>query len=188
LQSKPEELEGKGPPESSQNTNPNKETVGLSDTEEFDEECAWAPGSPTGHQGTDLMARKTARQSSPKLGDGKEHSLRGSPLARGSLEIPPHLKQITHEKVAKRTMQKVKKVAEMVEEPSSYGSPQRCQRSEDEAPDKVIGVMRDKLGKARELFVELQEEQEALEVKGVIQARSSGEKGLIGRKILVAVL
>ena len=90
---------------------------GLSDTEEFDEECAWAPGSPTGHQGTDLMARKTARQSSPKLGDGKEHSLRGSPLARGSLEIPPHLKQITHEKVAKRTMQKVKKVAEMVEVP-----------------------------------------------------------------------
>ena len=36
--------------------------------------------------------------------------------------------------------------------------------------------------------MELQEEQEALEVKGVIQARSSGEKGLIGRKILVAVL
>jgi len=30
--------------------------------EEEDEECAWAPGSPTGKQGTDLMAAKRARQ------------------------------------------------------------------------------------------------------------------------------
>lgn len=30
--------------------------------EEEDEECAWAPGSPTGRQGSDLMAAKRARQ------------------------------------------------------------------------------------------------------------------------------
>ena len=32
--------------------------------EESDEECAWAPRSPTGKQGSDLMARKLARQHS----------------------------------------------------------------------------------------------------------------------------
>ena len=31
--------------------------------DEEDEECMWAPGSPTGRQGTDLMAAKRARQS-----------------------------------------------------------------------------------------------------------------------------
>ena len=35
---------------------------GAEDGEEEDEECAWCPGSPTGRQGTDLMARKAARQ------------------------------------------------------------------------------------------------------------------------------
>jgi len=30
--------------------------------EECDEECAWAPGSPTGRQGSDLVAAKKARQ------------------------------------------------------------------------------------------------------------------------------
>jgi len=30
--------------------------------DEEDEECAWAPGSPTGRQGSDLMAAKLARQ------------------------------------------------------------------------------------------------------------------------------
>jgi len=40
---------------------------------EEEEPCAWAPGSPTGKQGSDLMAAKRARRSPPKS--------RGSPLA-----------------------------------------------------------------------------------------------------------
>ena len=42
--------------------------------EEGDEECAYAPGSPTGRQGTDLMAAKRARQRVTR--HGHELSLR----------------------------------------------------------------------------------------------------------------
>ena len=37
-------------------------------TEEEDEECAWAPGSTTGRQGSDLMAAKQARQRQLEMG------------------------------------------------------------------------------------------------------------------------
>jgi len=43
--------------------------------EEEDEECAWAPGSPTGRQGTDLMAAKAARQAA--AAGGAPSPLRG---------------------------------------------------------------------------------------------------------------
>lgn len=45
------------------------EESNLYPAEESDEECAWAPGSPTGRQGSDLMAAKAARQSASRLGE-----------------------------------------------------------------------------------------------------------------------
>jgi len=44
-----------------------KEEDAWDDEEEEDEECAWAPGSPTGRQGSDLMARKAAQQAQQAL-------------------------------------------------------------------------------------------------------------------------
>jgi len=40
----------------------------VDEMEEGDEECAWVTGSPTGRQGSDLMAAKSARQSPNRLG------------------------------------------------------------------------------------------------------------------------
>ena len=59
--------------------------------EEGDEECAWCPGSPTGRQGSDLMARKAARQAER---EARERQLQqGMPeekVCRSTLSVHEH--------------------------------------------------------------------------------------------------
>jgi len=42
-------------------------------SDESDEECAHCPGSPTGRQGSDLMAAKRRMQLTPATGDEEMH-------------------------------------------------------------------------------------------------------------------